>query len=361
MSSIQQQLQEAMRAGDRNRIRELMSMRRQDGADDGADDDPSDEPDDQWRSTCDSPRKDEIRSNRGCIGVVDPISLQSIQNDPVCLNNRCYDVRSITSNRGKDPLTQVMASDPENLVRNERSASADYGMYPTVSTLMDIAEQALPMSISMNEQYEGSLLERRNDMVVTYVSSFMEALGFEYDMTPMTQMYLSEDLQRELIDLAKPAIIDAIKLEIEYAKAGIAPELEPEHADLVERRRDFWERESGTLPPMTRFPQPVYGPEINGNFANIIGEFLVEHSDSNSALDTAMIVDDDAEDDAEDDELQSMDVMFDDSDFPDDMRRRRRVTRRLFSTPSSDAEDDYRHPLDFSSSDEENQEENDED
>ena len=122
----------------------------------------------------------------GCSGKIDPITTGEIDEDPYCLNNKCYEKSTLMQlENGKDPFTRAiftMGADddyqPPNPTAIERLNSRQWGYAPTVQKVLEIAEAKLNVPIPrVTQDYYGSRLELRDLALDTWIRQLLEAVG----------------------------------------------------------------------------------------------------------------------------------------------------------------------------------------
>ena len=122
----------------------------------------------------------------GCSGKIDPITTGEIDEDPYCLNNKCYEKSTLMQlENGKDPFTRAiftMSADddyqPPNPTAIERLNSRQWGYAPTVQQVLEMAEAKLNVPIPRaTQEYYGSRLELRDLALATWIRQLLEAVG----------------------------------------------------------------------------------------------------------------------------------------------------------------------------------------
>ena len=177
-----------------------------------------------------------------CLGKTDAIMASEIEDDPYCLNNKCYEKSTLMQlENGKDPFTRAkfnMSADddyqPPNPEAIEGLQSRQWGYAPTVQSVLELAEKELDFPIPRaNEPYQGSLLQLRDNAFRSWIWQLLDATKsfFALDAS-LSEANITEEQKQMFFELGYDIIHNNVVISVH--KAFNLPEF-PDPDQLVEQ------------------------------------------------------------------------------------------------------------------------------
>jgi hypothetical protein len=163
----------------------------------------------------------------GCLGKMDAIMASEIEDDPYCLNNKCYEKSTLMQlEDGKDPFTRAkfnMNADddyqPPNSEAIEGLQSRQWGYAPTVQSVLELAEKKLYFPIPRaNEPYQGSLLQLRDNAFRAWIWQLLDATKsfFALDAS-LAEVNITEEQKQMFFELGYDIIHNNVVTSVHRA------------------------------------------------------------------------------------------------------------------------------------------------
>jgi hypothetical protein len=159
-----------------------------------------------------------------CLGKDDPIMMMEIDEDPYCLNNRCYEKSTLMQlDNGQDPYTRAVfrfdeqddfqPPNPEAIL-NLQSRQWTYA--PTVQAVLEMAENELNFPVPRaNEPYQGSLLQLRDSALRSWIWNLLDAVNNFFPLdSGMSEGDITAEQKQAFLELADDLIHNRVPYSV---------------------------------------------------------------------------------------------------------------------------------------------------